>query len=539
MIKNYIILVISLLIFNLGIAQDNLSDDKSKITLLQTDYVKTSKQGQYLGVYKDKLYFCNIDKNNLTMSVYNTDLKIYKKYQEKLPDRYKKLKVSSIVRFEDEFCINTYFFNKELEKTIFFKEVLSIENLKIIHEFKKVKIIEGKYTKEVVIDSVKIGNTSIHVIKDNNYIDWTIVITENNNQKLTQNNRTVFNTKNLNKHHVYEDVTITNNKDYLIVTTRVYNSYDEAKKRIGSNYTVYNENVKTKIKINNYKCFITIINLKATNANDLIVKSLEIKPIDNAFIKSCSVEEVGLDSFLLTGVYAIGMNVNTKGVYSTIFTIADNNEIIISNYYEFSEDFIMKYKGENEKEYMKLANSKGVPYDFFDYKNIKTFKLSDGGFVSIIEKRDEYNTRISYYVAGTYTSYPVFNRYNSDLYVSYISPNGKVTEVLKIPKKQVTISLEYGTFKRTTLVRYIDNNIVILCNDYQKLNGSAARRLITFVVDESKSVKQDIKYTYDYIDKADLTLSDTWIDNYRMVSIAEKMAGKRKIVITDFEYLLK
>jgi hypothetical protein len=441
--------------------------------------------------------------------------------------------------FEDEFCINSYFFNKKIEKTIFFKEVMSLESLEIIREFKKVKIVEGMYVNEIVIDSIEMGNTRVHVIRDRNLKDWSIVITENNNQNLAQNSRTVYSSKKLSTNQVYEDAILTKNKDYLIITTRVYNSYADSKKRVECKYKVYNERVKTKIKINNYRFYLTIIDLKETNDKELNINSFEIEPIEDKFLKSCSVEEVGLDSILLTGVYAIGMNVNTKGVYSTILNFKKNNEVIISNYFKFSEDFIMKYKNNKEKEDIKLAISEGKPYDVFDYKNIKTIKLSEGGFVAILEKNNEYTTYVTSNVGNSYITTPVYNRYNSDLYLSYISPYGNITKVLKIPKKQVTTRLMYEKFKRTTLIKYIDNNIVILCNDYQKLNGRSARRLITFVVDENKNVIQDINPIYDTINKADFTLSDTWINRYKMISVAKHFENKRKIIITDFEYLLK
>lgn len=510
----------------------------SKVKLTQSKYFKKEDLGLFAGNDATNIYYCKIKKQELVLRVFSKDLELITSKKANLPDRYKTLKINDIVRKDDELIIASTFHNKKIGKTIRFRESFDFNTLTSKDNFKKTqlfKYLPGQFNSDVWFHSINyIKGYSIGLIGKDNIGEWSVEINRFN-EDVTENDKvTLFFAKSFGKLHKFESMRLFNNGNNLAVISRYYNSIHDYKEHDKIRYKAY-EVVEKKVDKPNYHYLITILDLNANTAKTMISKQVRVNTNENDFIKYLNVSDIGHDSLLISGAYSSANIINAKGLYSFIINVEKMGDyIIIKDKYEFTDEFILKYMTDDEIVEMNLHKSKGVPYDFFDYKILSLSKVKDG-YIAAIEKSDKFLTIKRERTGNVYTVTTVYNMFYSDLFMTSISEDGHIKDVIKIPKRQV-VANEFNIFGKSSLMRIIDDKTLFIIPDILKKYIGNSRRLISYVVDNNTGViNSDMLITYENLQKANLTLSDIWLDKYRMLAKVKNNIGtKEKLVIVDF-----
>lgn len=533
-----LLVAIFVLLVVFGKSQDN-DNHTSKVKLTQSKYFKNGELGIFAGNDESNIYYCSINKTKLILRTFSANLELVKTKKATLPARYKTLKIYDIYKDSNDLVVISMFDNKKIKNTIQFSESFDFNTIKSKDNFKKTKILNYQPDN----DYNKIWNTytnyelsyNIGFIGKNVPGEWSMVVSKLKGDSIEGDKITLFFAKSLSQLHKLDKVIVYNNGNNVAVVTRYYKSIKDYKNNDKIRYKIYKDIVEKKEKKPNYKYLITFLDLNATTANTMIIKQLKVKTTANDFVKSLNISDIGHDSLMISGAYSSDNILNTKGLYSLIVNVEKADSVInIVDKYEFSNNFILKYRTDDEIVEMNLNKSRGVPYDFFNYKILSLDKVKDG-YIATMEKSDNYITYSQEQVGNYYTTVTVFNRFYSDLFVMYISENGSIKDVIKIPKRQVVAST-FNIFGNSSAVHIIDNKTLIAIPDFRKKYGGNSRRLISYVIDnETGKVRNDIINTYENLEKANLNISSIWLNKYNMLSKASSRYGnKEKLVITDF-----
>jgi len=518
----------------------NATKPISKIKLIQSKYYKTGELGFFVGNDESNLYYCSIDKDKLVLRIFSANLELVKAKKVTLPARYKTLMISDVKKEGDELVIISMFHNKKIQNTIQFSESFDFNTIKSRDNFKKTKILN--YLPDKDYNEIWRSYTNYNLGYNIDFIgnnipgEWSMVVSRLKGDSIEGDKITLFFANSFSQLHKLDKVLVYNNGNNVAVATRYYESIKEYKDNDKVRYKAYNELVEKKVTKPNYNYLITFIDLNATTANAMIIKQLKVNITPNDFVKSLNISDIGHDSLLISGAYSSADILNTKGLYSLIVNVEKVDSVInIVDKYAFSNEFILKYRTDDEIVEMNLNKSRGVPYDFFNY-NILSFDKVKDGYIATMEKSDNYITYLREQIGNSYTITTIFNRFYSDLFIMYISEDGLIQDVIKIPKRQVMAS-RINRFGNSSAVKIIGNKTLIIIPDFLKKYAGSSRRLISYIVDnDTGKIDNDIKITYENLEKANLTISPIWLDKYNMLSKASSRYGKKeKLVITNFK----
>lgn len=558
-------IIIAVLLFTVVCGKSqNKSNPVSKIKLSQTKLYKLGKLGFFGGNTERNLFYYHISKDKLEVNVFNQNLELVKNKQVKLPNRYKDIRVTGVSMKDEEFKITSIFNNKKISKSVIFSESFDSNTFESKENFQETKLM-SYLPEETVNNFLKFYFTSsgyrIYFTgksdPDEWYLstgkklktggfnepnDWYMNVYKDNAEGILEKKEHLYFAHSFSQLHSLEAVESYNDGNNLAVVTRYYPSKKEYSDFDEIRFKSYDDLVEKKIHKPNYHYAITFIDLTASTTNTMILKQLKVETSDNDFIRSLNISSIGHDSLMISGAYSSKDNINTKGVFSLIIEIDKASDIInIKDKYPFSNDFILKYKTDDEIVEMNLDKSRGVPYDFFDY-NILSLDKTNEGYIATMEKSAKYITYVNERAGNVTIIYTIYNIFYSDLYLMYISADGKVKDVIKIPKRQVKASritpLYFSLLGPSSLVRIIGNKTLIVVPDERKKYGDCSRRFISYIVNnETGKIDNDINNAYDILDNAGVTFDDPiWLNDYNLLTTAtNKFGTKEKLVIVNFK----
>jgi hypothetical protein len=331
-----------------------------------------------------------------------------------------------------------------------------------------------------------------------------------------------------------ESLTSYNNDNELVIITKDYKNISEYRDVYLVNYNNYKEKVKTEIEKPNYSFTISFINLLATEASNQIIKQIAITTTNKDFIKSVNISYLKDDKFLLTGALSKNSSSNANALFSKIISLKKiEDNVIIEDKYEFTNDFITQGMSDDEIIDMNLNKSKGLPFDYYNYKQINLLKTKNA-YISVIEKVNNYITYENSGYENTSVEYTVRNRYYSDLFLMYLSEEGSVRDVIKIPKRQVIV--RYSDITPSSCeVKITDNNTLILIPDHQSKYANYWRRLKVLVIDNNTgTIKERELVLGKIIDKANFEFANLWLDDYNAIVEASNQK-ETKVKLIKFE----
>lgn len=538
--KKFLVLVF-LLFTLLSYSQVNKIDNKPTINIEQSKYFNVRDLGSFIGNTKTNIFYCDIRKDNLFLRVFNDKLELIDNKKHKLPKRYQNLEVIQIKKVDNKLVLISKFDNKKIEKTIIFKESFDFNSIKSEEDFKKIHMLDyiPDRNNENVWKSLSHLENGFRIdfMGKNIPGEWNMEIYKSGNNlgKVSLDISKIDG-----KISKLESLTSYNNDNELVIITKDYKNISEYRDVYLVNYNNYKEKVKTEIEKPNYSFTISFINLLATEASNQIIKQVAITASNKDFIKSLNISYLKDDKFLLTGALSKNSSSNANALFSKIISLEKiEDNMIIEDKYEFTNDFITQGMSDDEIIDMNLNKSKGLPYDYYNYKQINLLKTKNA-YISVIEKVNNYITYENSGYENTSVEYTVRNRYYSDLFLMYLSDEGSVKDVIKIPKRQVIV--RYSDIAPSSCeVKITDNNTLILIPDHQSKYANYWRRLKVYVIDNNTgTIKERELVLGKNIDKANFEFAKMWLDDYNtIVEAINEKETKVKIVKFGLNDLLE
>lgn len=538
-----LIVIIIVLTTLAGFSQKKQGSNISKVNFEQSKYFKIEELGLYVGSTSTNIFYCDIRNGKVFLSIFSNNLELVELKKVNLPKRYQNLEIINIIKDDNELIITSLFNNKKIEKTIVFQESFDFDKLKSKDNFKKMFILNYLPNR----DEYKIWK-SISKLSDGYRIDftgqnfpgkWSIDIFRIKEDSTERKKISIDISKTKGKLHKFESATVCNNGNKLAVLTRCYNSINDYMDVDLVKYNNYKEKVKTEVEKTNFSYQIIYIDLNTSDYQHIMLKQLDVNTNSNDFIKSLNLSDLGVNKILLTGAYSKLDNINARGLFSQVFDIKNIKESInITNKYEFSNDFILKYRTDDEIVDMNLDKSKGLPYDYFDYKQLKLIKHNDG-YIVALEKLDNYLTHGRVSAGGTSTESIVFNRYYGDIFLMYLSSKGDIKDVIKIPRRQVQLSYN-NIFPPSGTVKVVGDKTLIIFPTHDKKYTNYYHRLQTFAINNTNGdIYEDNLEIAKNLDKLWFNTGDIWLNTTCILSLGKNSnETKEKIVKFDFKKVL-
>jgi hypothetical protein len=159
-----------------------------------------------------------------------------------------------------------------------------------------------------------------------------------------------------------------------------------------------------------------------------------------------------------------GFYTNTKNIYSLggSFILKINHktsDVMVSDYKDFSIDFITSLKSKRKKEKAKKKKKKGKTVEMPEY-DLDALVLRDDGGVLLVGERN-------YVISHTYTDangnmYTTYTYYSRNIIAVNFNPDGSVKWMRRIPKSQSSHSPYFLSYVSATY----DDNLYFIYNDY-------------------------------------------------------------------------
>lgn len=538
--KSIIIVLLLGFIFRVNNLTAQTGDPAGLVKIKCSEYFNNEKLGEYIGNYNYEVYFGYISGEKFVVNIFNSNLELKSSLKQKMDDAYEKLMVDEITIKDGNYVILSHFDNKKLNKTIQFVQRLDIRTFAEKQKVTKVKTIDYyDHKSDGAILTYPLDNdVFIHIYGLKEKGQWGMDISRigesgDETQKFDFNISDDFNTV-----HIYENAVSFNDGKNLAVVTRSFKGLDFAKDQMNTLASLKNKKVSSDY-IFDYKYYVSFFDL-SDEANFKLVNQYEVKSEKSIFIKSLSLKSIDKDKLLITGVYSHPTNFNTKGVYNKTFKYDEISDIFINESYFLDNEFLEKFLGEKNLKERQKDIRKGNIYDYFSYKLNDVVVKEDGSMILAIEKS------IYYYEVGVFKASKSHDRTTinytdfSDIYLTYIAANGKITDVVKVPKFQTQASLEYDFYDSFITKNINGYTYIIYANENKELEGQARKIIIIAVNDNTKVTEQYVTEVYKNTKKSSIILSENWLNDYIILTKAtDKLKTKEKVIMLDFTKVMK
>ncbi len=193
-------------------------------------------------------------------------------------------------------------------------------------------------------------------------------------------------------------------------------------------------------------------------------KRIEYKiALPNVFLRDMNVVPLVNGDFRCIGFYSEKSSFNVKGSY-VLKIDGKTKEILSSNTYEFTLDFITQNMTARQTKKAKKKKAKGKDVEFYEYDIKDIVVKEDGGIIMIAE---QYFIQVVTHTTtnangGTTTTTTYYYNYNDIIAVS-ISAEEEIEWARKIPKTQVTAN--DGGFYSSYYFKVIGDKMYFLYND--------------------------------------------------------------------------
>ncbi len=532
-------IILILLFFSIALHAQS-GDPASMVKVKYSKYYNNEKLGEYLGNYNYEVYFGYIKGKNFIVNIFNNKLELKSTLKNKMNKSYAKLNVDNIIIKEGKYIISSHLDNKKLNQTTYFTQGLDLKTFAETKVIPKVKT-RGYFSPKTEIDTLIYSlnfDVFLHIYGKKEKGQWGMGISRIG-ESTDETKMFNFNiSDDFDRVHIYESALSYNNGNSLVVITRSFKNIDDAKGQMKLLTNLKSKNISIE-QIFDYSYYVSFFDLSDEN-NLKLVSQKEVKCDKNIFIKTLNVKSLKSNQLLLCGVYSHPHNYNTRGVFSKTFKTDEINEILINESYFLDNEFLEKFLEEDDLKLRQKDVRKGNIYDYYNYKLNDVIVKKDGSMILAMEKY------IYYYETGVPKSSVSHDivRINytdfSDIYLSYISPKGKITDVVKVPKFQTQANLEFDFYDSFITKNINGHTFIIYANEDKELEGQATKIIINAINDKTKVLEQYVTEVYKYTRKSNVILAENWLNDYILLTKAtDKLKTKEKVLMLDFTKVMK
>ncbi len=388
---------------------------------------KYNENYTYEGTDDENFYFVLPGKKNASLTVRIFDKKSGDAIGEKLillSPTYKKSAIVNYRQRDGQIYVLSAFENSKDDKVYFFSESFDIMQSKSNGDLKKVseRPLSNRFTNLLTAtspDKEYFAYFSLN-IKDGNVSSDILTVYDSHFQVAFESDNVVGE---MNGFNSIDNFVIDNNGQcYMLLM-----NYKNAADMYSSKTMKYPLSALEKMNVYLYNQLYEYKIVKIEPEGE--ARWLSVVAEEDKFIKKLFLFCNGNEVFT-GGVFSKPGNLNDGGTFSARI---DNQpeEIYISDYFEFSDEFVRKDLDEKDlKLYEKaLEGDNNGLYDYHFLNNLGCIQFN-GGVILLMEQV------FAYYSGGKITYYIRLSDY---VYAVYIGQDGKMKTTFKIPKKQATM----------------------------------------------------------------------------------------------------
>lgn len=250
---------------------------------------------------------------------------------------------------------------------------------------------------------------------------------------------------------------------------------------------------------------------------------------DGKFIRYATVMNIGTQLYLAGALSNTG-DLNYSGVFFQKLDSEFVESIEVTNYNEFSEEFLTKYLSERDQRLYDKAKSNADKnlWDYHDFANRGVVPFNDG-YIAFMEQYATY----TYAVTTTATPQRISTTYydvaqNDYVFATYISKTGEIVETFKIPKQQSFI----GRPSFMSAYKVIGDQLYFLFTDMD-MKKSKYEQMILYVYDKDFS-KTTYQVYFPVEVKNGLKFFNEWVSDNYLLGFGLKSFTKKHFVKIDF-----